>query len=104
MLLPPVIFFHASEYTLARAIHGPSRGNSPVNLQASAFNTFTGSSLQPPILLGSLYSEQKNEEIAEMVKRVMDEEEGKEMRQNVKELKMKTAEEAVMKLSTPQAD
>ena len=46
-----------------------------------------------------LYSEQKKEEIAEMVKRVMDEEEGKEMKENVKELKMKTAEEAFMKLS-----
>ncbi|CAN6910796.1 unnamed protein product [Brassica oleracea] len=52
MLLPPVIFFHASEYTLARAIHGPSRGKlSLINLQASAFNTFAGSSLQPPILV-----------------------------------------------------
>ncbi|KAL0872420.1 hypothetical protein Bca101_022125 [Brassica carinata] len=46
----------------------------------------------------------KKEEIVEMVKRVMDEEEGKEMRKNVMELKMKTAEEAVMKLTTPQAD
>ncbi|KAG2243988.1 hypothetical protein Bca52824_094187 [Brassica carinata] len=46
----------------------------------------------------------KKEEIVEVVKRVMDEEEGKEMRKNVMELKMKTAEEAVMKLTTPQAD
>ncbi|CAN7108310.1 unnamed protein product [Brassica rapa subsp. narinosa] len=45
----------------------------------------------------------KKEDIAEMVKRVMDEEEGKEMRENVKELKKKTAEEAVKNLSTPQA-
>ncbi|CAF2146588.1 unnamed protein product [Brassica napus] len=51
MLLPTIIVFHPSEYILARAIHGPSRGNSPVNLQASAFNTFAGSSLQPPILV-----------------------------------------------------
>ena len=45
----------------------------------------------------------KKEEIVEMVKRVMDEEEGREMRENVKELKKKTAEEAVKNLSTPQA-
>ncbi|KAF8098973.1 hypothetical protein N665_0255s0048 [Sinapis alba] len=44
----------------------------------------------------------KKEEIVEVVKRVMDEEEGKEMRKNVKELKTKTAEEAVKNLTTPQ--
>ncbi|CAN6984482.1 unnamed protein product, partial [Brassica rapa subsp. trilocularis] len=27
MLLPTIIVFHPSEYILARAIHGPSRGN-----------------------------------------------------------------------------
>ncbi|KAJ0252299.1 UDP-glycosyltransferase 72C1 [Hirschfeldia incana] len=45
----------------------------------------------------------KKEEIVEVVKRVMDDEEGREMRENVKELKKKTAEEAAMHLSTPQA-
>ncbi|CAA7035799.1 unnamed protein product [Microthlaspi erraticum] len=42
----------------------------------------------------------KKEEIVEMVKRMMDEEEGKEMRTNVKELK-KTAEEALKKSHIP---
>ncbi|ESQ53416.1 hypothetical protein EUTSA_v10025160mg [Eutrema salsugineum] len=42
----------------------------------------------------------KKEEIVEMVKRVMDDEEGKEMRKNVKELK-KTAEEALKKPNIP---
>ncbi|CAN6917834.1 unnamed protein product, partial [Brassica oleracea] len=52
MLLPPVIVFHASEYILARAIHGPSRGKLSLSFQfSSAFNTFAGSSLQPPILV-----------------------------------------------------
>ncbi|KAG7618672.1 UDP-glycosyltransferase 72C1 [Arabidopsis thaliana] len=44
----------------------------------------------------------KKEVIAEMVKRVMDEEEGKEMRKNVKELK-KTAEEALNMTHIPSA-
>ncbi|CAH2076373.1 unnamed protein product [Thlaspi arvense] len=44
----------------------------------------------------------KKEEIIEMVKRVMDEEDGKEMRENVKELK-KTAEEALKKTNIPSA-
>lgn len=44
----------------------------------------------------------KKEEIVEMVKRVMDEEEGKEMRKNVKELK-KAAEEALKKTHIPSA-
>ncbi|KAL1215503.1 UDP-glycosyltransferase 72C1 [Cardamine amara subsp. amara] len=44
----------------------------------------------------------KKEEIVEMVKRVMDEEEGKEIRKNVKELK-KTAEEALKKTHIPSA-
>lgn len=44
----------------------------------------------------------KKEEMVEMVKRVMDEEEGKEMRKNVKELK-KTAEEALKKTQIPSA-
>ncbi|KFK30296.1 hypothetical protein AALP_AA7G243300 [Arabis alpina] len=42
----------------------------------------------------------KKEEIVEMVKRVMDEEEGKEMRKNVKELK-KTSEEALKNTHIP---
>ncbi|CAN7068567.1 unnamed protein product [Brassica oleracea var. botrytis] len=45
MLLPPVIFFHASEYILPRAIHGPSRGKLSLSFQFSyGFNTFASSS------------------------------------------------------------